>query len=100
MSLLGNVNQDDTQIDSKITVIKNISSGDLAAIVENYNALIGTLSRSEGDFITALKQQMEKEKELVGWLQQFIDAVVTEIQSARNDFKDADKQYADSKIDQ
>lgn len=99
MSLFGNLNQDDTQIEAKITVLKNISSVDLAAIAENYDMLISTLSKSEGDFITALKAQMEKEKALVGYLQQITDAVVTEIQSARSDFKSADQQYADSKIE-
>lgn len=99
MSLLGNVNQDDAKIDAKVAVLNNLNSNELAGIIDTYDTLISTLSKSEGDFITALKVQMEKEKALVVQMQQVIDALVAEIQSARSDFKSADQKYADSKLE-
>ncbi|MGN1151961.1 MAG: hypothetical protein ACI4SN_07375 [Lachnospiraceae bacterium] len=99
MSLLGDVNQDDAKIEAKVAVLNSISSSDLAGIIDIYDTLTGTLSQSEGDFIVALKAQLAKEKALVMQMQQVINAIVTEIQNARSDFKSADQKYADSKIE-
>ncbi len=99
MSLFGNVNQNDEMIDSGLLTLAKIGGVDLTTIMVTYNELINMLAKSEGDFVTALQVQMEKEKALVMQLSQITTALAQQIKNARSDFKSADQKYADSKIE-
>ena len=63
-----------------------------------YTEMIQSISHSEGDFIEALKIQMEKELEIVRAACSFFTTLIEMMQAAETDFGALDAGYAQEKL--
>lgn len=63
-----------------------------------YTALINSFSVSEGDFIDALKVQIEEELNVIRTASSFFETLVQMMQAADADFGSLDNTYAQEKI--
>lgn len=66
----------------------------LADMQSNYNALIESLSHSQGDFIEALKEQIRSEQEIMIEICSFFKTLLEMMQTAEGDFGELDQHYS------
>ncbi len=63
-----------------------------------YGELLGLFVKSEGDFITALKEQIHMEQEVIHAICEFFLTLLDMMNAAEADFSKLDSDYAKEKI--
>lgn len=79
---------------AKMAAITAETESFFADIKSNYEELSASITHSQGDFVEALKMQIERECELMEAAGNFFITLLQMMQSAESDFASLDTQYA------
>lgn len=96
--MAGNIDINKGTVDAQIAKIVSDTNTFLTDIASEYEAVAATLSRSQGDFIDALKVQLSCEAEILQEAGNFFKTLVDMLQAAKSDFESLDTSYSDTKI--
>ncbi|MBD5395735.1 MAG: hypothetical protein HDR71_16065 [Lachnospiraceae bacterium] len=82
----------------RMAQIQSETEGFLSEMEGGYGELLGSISRSKGDFIDALKVQINSELEMVRGTCDFFLTLLQMMQAADTDFGTLDDAYSKEKI--
>ena len=85
---------DKTVAPARIAEIMAEADSFLVDVQSNYNALMESFSRSKGDCIDALKEQIRSEQEIIIEICSFFKTLLEMMQSAEGDFWELDQHYS------
>ncbi len=95
MSNIGNIAIDKGKATSEIGQLMSQSANLLSDAQSGYAALAASLSHSKGDYIDALKEQINSEMQVVAAVAGFFQELLQNMQSASADFSSLDQDYTD-----
>lgn len=78
--------------------ISQIETEVMEAAEESRKTIIDAIDRSSGEFIDSLKEEVEREVELISEVGELLIAVTKYVQSAATAFADVDQIYSTSKV--
>lgn len=96
--MAGNLDIKKETAESQIAKLVSDADTFLTDMETEYETLSTTLSKSQGDFIDALKVQLTAELAILQEASTFFKTLLDMLQAAKGDFETVDTTYSDTKV--